>query len=408
MSRPANPAWVIPTWAPNAAYPSSADPWSTTATKVPHPGAASVGFTPKAGVAAQCVNQNFSDAFATDQTAKSYVGSVVDWTGNAPALTFHDEVSIVNRLTMKYSAALRKWLSAGGTDGFERTGDILLWPGVTEIPVPQRDTRECYDFDVDPSGNIVVIPDGIDAVQECNAAGTWALQLAVFGGLAFATGNVVYDAFSGRWIAMSQQNAVAPPTIASTDRVTWAPLTPPALSGSSIPTLGSGSTNLAGNIVVQGFNGTNVQFSHSADGGTTWSAPQTFALGFTQYAAIDRYPKPVWNGSYWLAVAFSSGTASKVFKSTDGITWTNVATFANAQLVCLSAIGELWIAVTSGGEQLVSTDGGATWRWCDRKISTGGPLINLVAANGMRFVVTSGAKIYPGGTAFGSGLAAAT
>lgn len=337
-------------------------------------------------------------------------GASLDWTGQGPALTFHTEVAQVNVYALKYSQALRKWLFCGGIDGFERTSDILLWPGATEIPSPQRCTCEAYDFDVDPAGNIVVVPDGIDAIQECSAAGTWALHTTVHGGTAYASPNVVFDVFSGRWITISKLVGNAPLTYSSTDRATWTQLiAPPAFTASSIATIGSGSTTLAGNLVAQGFTfgGTNVQFSHSVDGGTTWSAPQTFALGFA-LGNPWRYPKPIWNGSYWLAVAFSGGTASKVFKSTDGATWTNVATFANTAICSIAAIGELWLGATPQGEQLVSTDGGTTWKYSDRKISTGGPALGLVVTNGQRFVITSQAKVYPGGTAFGSGLAVAT
>jgi hypothetical protein len=324
---------------------------------------------------------------------------------NAPALSFHTEVAF-GTFTLKYSTALRVWMMASGSDNFQRTPDILTWPGSTEIPAPQQTTHVCYDFDVDAAGNVVVLPDGIDAIQECSSAGVWNVHLAPFGGISADLGNVVYDAFSGRWIATSRDGSNAPVTIGSTDRVTWARITRPAFTGASVATLGSGSTVLAGNIVAQGFNGTNVQFSHSADGGTTWSAPQTFALGFAQDTGVDRYPKPIWNGSYWLACASSSGTASKIFKSTDGITWTNVATFANASVKSIAAIGDLWLGVTHFREMAISTDGGVTWRFGDRKLPT---QPSLVMSNGLRFVITcQGSKLYPGGTAFGNGLAVLT
>ncbi len=410
--RPADPNYLVEDFAPDADYPAGGNSWNGQATKVSPPGASSVGLSPNQGNAAQYHNYLHNRRVVEGNSAKAAIAASLDWTGQAPALSFHTEVTVSNPLAMKYSPTLRKWLACGGTDGFKRTADVLTWPGATEIPAPQRTTHECYDFDVDPSGNIVVVPDGIDAVQECDAAGTWALHLAPFGGLAFATGNVVYDAFSGRWIAMSQEVAVSPPTIGSTDRVTWSTLTTPGLSGGSFPTLGSGSTVLSGNIVVQGFNGTNVQFSHSSDGGTTWSTPQTFALGFTQaLASTQRLPKPVWNGSYWLAVAFSSGTASKVFKSVDGVTWTNVATFANAAITSIACMGDLWLGATVAAEYLVSTDGGVTWKWGDRKLVASpstSTLPSLVMTDGIRFLLASQSKVYPGDTAFGNGLAVAT
>jgi hypothetical protein len=232
MSRPANPAWVIPTWAPNANYGASADPWSATPTKQAHPGAASVGFTPRAAVPAQCVNKLLNDAYGTDQTAKSYIGSVLDWTGQAPALTFHTDVTtgFTALAFVKYSAALRKWLYCGGVDGFSRSQDIAGAAGSTEVVGGAvAVSNESYDFDVDATGNIVIAPDAIDAVQECSAAGTWTRHLAVTGGTSLATPSIVWDAFSGRWIIASVL-AGGMVLISSTDRVTWAALPHPGLT----------------------------------------------------------------------------------------------------------------------------------------------------------------------------------
>ena len=161
-----------------------------------------------------------------------------------------------------------------------------------------------------------------------------------------------------------------------------------------------------GRIVMQGVVGTNVQFSKSDDGGVTWSAPVTIALGFT-WAANQNNPKPVWTGSRWVAIATDRTTKTRVFSSTDGVTWTSV--LLNSAFGNIQCAGELLLMTSTlaNGSMAFSTDGGATWRWSDVVL----PLSDVtiwVAFNGQRFAIFgTSSKVYVG-HAIGSGVSAVT
>ncbi len=139
MSRPANPSYAIPVHAPDTNYPAelgpNANPWAGTATKHVHPGSASVGLTPNTGVAAQVVNKLVYDAYATDSSAKTYAGTIMDYVGQLPALNFPVAVTATLLRQAKYIPGTRKWIGWSLVDDwFVVTSDAFAsWPSSTSI-----------------------------------------------------------------------------------------------------------------------------------------------------------------------------------------------------------------------------------------------------------------------------------
>lgn len=85
--RPAYPAWVIPTFSTDANYPAGANPWSGQPTRVVYPGAAG-GFVPNQPNAAQYFNYLYNQGFGIDQSAQTFLTSMLDFLGQSQALNF--------------------------------------------------------------------------------------------------------------------------------------------------------------------------------------------------------------------------------------------------------------------------------------------------------------------------------
>src|SRR5690349_750660 len=105
--RPKNPSFTIPTWAPNANYDVSGNPWSATPTKVDHPGRYTVGFTPRAGVPAQAFNKLISDMYATDGALKASLNEWANYTGLVTAREwFPFQTSLTNPCQVRFNAGI--------------------------------------------------------------------------------------------------------------------------------------------------------------------------------------------------------------------------------------------------------------------------------------------------------------
>lgn len=299
-----------------------------------------------------------------------------------------------------YSAARREWYLAGVSDMFIRSRDPFHFPATTEISVGAQfgvGGMTTFDFDVAPNGDVVILTDTIDGVQEWNAAGpTWTKHTGTLGNDPDQP-SIRYAVTQGWWVAAYRYAAGPGTAVAtSTDRgATWTNRTMPAgmPAGATVVISSDG----AGVLVMQGFNSTNVYFSRSTDGGVTWSAVVTKALGVAPEKAGDAncYARPVWNGSVWLACASHVGSGAWVWTSPDGLTWTQTAHFTDAtiSLDWYSAIGGVMIAMLTDGTReylAVSTDAGVTWKYGDVAFKVSG------AARPATIVRGSQRFIFPG------------
>lgn len=395
--RPINPAWSVPIWAPDANYPASADPWTTTPCKVDHPGRASVGFTPKSGVGAQCVNKLWNECFTVDQSTKDSLVALYDYLGQLVLLSFQ-RLTIAGSMPtvgpIKYCAATNMWHAS--TD--KRTQDLFSWSttgGGAGVTNPDG------NFDLDTPGNIVTAGSGAtNGVKVAEFDGTaWTTHATAFG-TAYVRPDVVYDPVSTNWIVAGKKNGVLALQVhTSTDRATWTAQTAP-----TVPDDGNGpnatlATDGLGNIVMQSFKssipsiaGGSVSFSKSTDGGVTWSTADTHVNAFPAGSSNLVFPKPIWTGSVWLAVEFNDagGGGTLVYSSADGLTFSLVATLTSV-ITSIAAHGSLIAGITLAGKVVFSIDSGVTWRQTSIPVLSGG---KTIAAVDGRLVVPSTSYLY--------------
>ena len=390
MTRPANPSYVIPIHAPDTNYPAGSDNWSGTPTKQTHPGSASVGLTPSTGVPAQVLNRLFFDAYKADGDAKDFITSLLAWTGQMAAQNLQT-VAVTSPELARYKNGIWYFASSNTNDVFVRSSYFADIPAfaATEITGGNTTSQKCADFDVDDSGRIVAIDDGAASYKHYNGS-SWAKVTTGFHNT--AKGCIVWEAVSGRWCAVGPNTATSNPQIVtSTNRTTWFAATLPTGLPGTVAGISVGS-NGTGRIVAAFFTSTGVRFSKSDDGGQTWSAATSeFTTTFTPAASAgDHWPKPIWNGSYWLLGASSaagSGSDGKVYKSTDGITWSLVATHANDGVRYMACLGNLWMGLVDNLRLAMSVDG-ASWKVLPLKVSN----CATIHAGGGRFLLVGSAS----------------
>ena len=244
---------------------------------------------------------------------------------------------------------------------------------------------------VDAAGNMVVTT-ATSVVYEYNfATVTWTYQSAAFS-MAPAVGDayaVVHD--GTRWVAYTTDVANRQ-LRSSTDRATWTNRTT-TIASSAIYTMSKArlATNGAGRVVscaVIGSTGA-TEFLASTDGfatlvGGTYSS---LAHGFTSLLAQSL----TYNAASGLFIfTCASSSATKVYTSTDGLSWTLVTTLATGRIQRIVTLGELWLAfVGVGSAQLaLSVDRGVTWRtvgwWPDAF-----PTPTALASSGDQFLMTT-------------------
>ncbi len=376
MSRKADPSWTIPTWAPDTNYGVSADPWSATPTKVTHPGAASVGITPKTAVPAQVINKLLADAYSTDSSAKTSIQGLYDLVGQSNALNWYPGVTATSVADVFWNAALEMWVYAGGTDVVKYSGDGgLTWSSSSEVAGVAA-THLCYTGAADPSGNMVVLTDST-SLYDCTA-GTWANRSGVLFTAPTSAENtqVLYEPVSGTWCAHWINSGLKMAT--STNRSVWTSRLGSTNMGS---VCGMAVNPTTGRILaVSSSSSTSVYVSKSDNGGVAWADLTTLTADFTTAALgpVNVYFEEG-TSTWWICIGLSSSLAGNIWKSTDeGATWTKVLNATDFSPGSIIADGPLLIVrtkktlSTSHPYKIVySVDSGATWRYSDAGTSQG-------------------------------------
>lgn len=367
-------------WAEDDNYPAGADPWSGTPTKTePSQEYKDIGFTPEDPASAQKLN-HLLHVFA--KTNNALAGS--------PALSFSGyPISTPDVRIAKWDPYLETWYGTGGAaDVFRRTQDIWTWPASSESFAGEESLVNCLDFDFDDDGRILLALEGTaDSFQFYDTV-NWDFRVGFLGGgtrTDFTT-STCWDSFSDRWLQMWDSTGAALFRSDDNTAAVWSSLTPP--TGLPSGARYSLSTDRNGVIVMQAFQGTNTYFSRSINGGVTWSSLLTKALGFTSTITVA-ISKPIWNGRYFLAWASGSTGSTKVYRSPDGLAWTEIASFVGTlRILSIAALGDVWLAAVdnaSGWNFVISFDGGFKWHGTDLRPFTA----HTVASNGVRFLMTN-------------------
>lgn len=369
MSRPRNPSFVVPSFAPNTNYPAGANSWNSNPTKVLPPGATSVGFTPGQGNAAQYYNYLFNAAYATDDAAKAAIDATLNYVGQGPALniTLGPTVALMHAA---WNPIRRSWLgAANGSKSVRESTNYGQTFSATNLIGALGGASFTRRICVNDIGEAVVTCANTD-VYHCDASGTWAYQTPALGQAPDAS-NSYELAFDGtRWIAYISYGS-GRQYMSSTNRTSWTARTIVSSGGSAHNLLGRVAANkTTGRTVsaclMSGFGGTVAGTSEvlaTLDGGATWQNGGTYATishGFTANQVQDLHFNAA-SGLFYFIVG-NTAAGSKVYTSSDGISWTLVCTLASTCLRRITSVGELLLADASGTSLAYSIDRGATWR----------------------------------------------
>lgn len=286
-----------------------------------------------------------------------------------PSMNFHSKVAGTLATVAKFDPTHRTWfgVGTGGDDRLVSTVDPMSWPGVTELSGANLKAAIAYDLAINAVGDLLAASNEFDTFWHRTAAG------------------VITSAVGTLKVMVSTT-----PLTSFADAAT-----PPAGMPNGDVTIASNGTTL----LMVATSGTNLYTSTSTDG-NTWSAPVVTALGFTpSYGpAGTRRPSPAWNvdTSKWiLTVPDVTNGTTRIYTSNAMGTWTLAATLTTVAVSYIAAIGKIVCGVSRDGEIVGSEDGGASWRWADRHLSTA--TINSLAASAGRFLISQGTNgdLYP-------------
>jgi hypothetical protein len=394
VTRPANPTWTTPSFAPDVNYPAGANPWNGNPTKVVWSGAASVGFTPKSGVPAQAVNYYLNQFADRDSQAKAYLQTLLDYFGQITAMNFRPlrlpASSGIWRSDCLHSAVWdpvtqRFYVATGGNGALapkclavsghgSAASDATSTVHCMQVVGPTTSVSGADYFealDVDTVGNVV-------AVCKVRQGATWGPNLSttvidVSGvGLAHDHQWVCHNPVSSKWVAVYKISSSAGHFRTSTDRTTWTTPTETGLSYPSAETLLTGAIKKSsGRIVVITMNPstTAIKVRTTDDDGATITNRADLTTAITTPDALQLIYNAA-NDTFFLLVAtgITGGNQSEIWKSTDGgATWTKIKTFTSVVLRSIAANGPLMFAQTrlvstTEAGTLISTDSGVTWK----------------------------------------------
>lgn len=383
------------------------------------PTAFPVDFTiPDDGVAPTAAAHNVAHEALGDRTA--FLKREVDRAAHATHLTFLPKYVGTGGLCMvkqRYEPiSKRRSFYAISTTAFDVLqctfyGEHRVWPdgttGSSLIPAPARfGVQPISDFEVDALGNVVAIPFGFDGLQVYDVGTTTWTKYSGLLGIDYEKWSISYDPGIATWcIAGSSPVGPTAGVWTSTNRTTWTPRTMPAgIPGGSFPTLAYAD----GVTIMQAFSGTNVYVARSTNGGVTWSAAQSFPLGFSVGTIGFHWPRPVKTRNAWLACVSNGVPAvnqpSVLLRSLDnGATWSVARTFTTVGMRNLAAIDRVAVAMVGPNQLAASLDDGTTWHWVDGNFDEGAPIAPRgVWAGDSRFIVAGGGSIHAS-VGFGSG-----
>lgn len=374
MSRPKNPSYGTLVWSPNANYPVSADPWSATPTKTAHPGAPSVGVTPRAGFAAQCYNFNTNALGVSDADAKSSIDQWATFAGQVQALNFRQPGLAQSFVHAAWNPVQRAWYGIETTTICKSSFSAgYTWGSNVITGADTLHRIACSN-----AGTIVIttaVTSG--AIHEFNGTAWTRRTASVFGGGSFlgivGKVQIVYDEANALWWMGGLNTSPASIVCAtSVDRTTW--------TSRGVPTSGTESSLEvaygAGRLVMIGRMSTSL--SHvwtSTNGGVSWTAQADIAHGFAA-GTVDQIAYSATEGLFMAVFGNVSTPACKVYTSPDGVSWTARAASVVKCISKLSSIGAMWVAHMSNQEVAFSLDSGATWKGSGMILDTPSALVS--------------------------------
>lgn len=421
MSRPAAPAYVIPTFGATVNYPAGADPWAGTATKVA-PGTAY--FVPNSPSAAQYFNYTYRQAFDTDQSAKDYSTTLLNWLGQSQGFTFttlYVDPAGATKVSRKpiYNSKFNFWVTSsidsGGAkkvyksyDGGTTWPTALAWaPGTPTLDIVWAINPAFVMAGIEGGGG------GGEVFSVLDAGATTVAHSSTS-----TTTNGEYTQID--WFAPASKFLVVG---GKSTNVTVVLACDPA-GASSV-------TNLSASVPAalqtfyrwcQATNGTifvaipqelaGVQYMTTTNG-TTFTRSTNLPLLTGEAVACLTYGAA--DGIFMAGVTFVSSGQIRFLTSTNGTTWGSppaggAITEPNIAVKDIVATGTLWTALvyrdvglpTERLTTMTSTDKGATWRWTDACVleAANGPYYGI-ATDGQRIIASSGKRLLVGTFAAG-------
>lgn len=388
--RPADPSYTVEAFAPDANYPAGAETWSSNPCKVAPPGAASVGFTPGQGNAAQYHNYLHNRRYAENANAKSAIAAVLTFVGQAPAMHFPTRTSGPAAATQNgafYDKATAKWYVLANTANVWSSVDAGASWG-QETGVSGLGSEHTQRGDADTSGNVVVTTDTRYVFALNASTSTWT-KVDVAGAVITRIGHVAWTpANGGRWVHSIADLGWR----TSTDRATWTAATTAPTGTWTAAVMGVAANKTSGRVVAMGIGTAGfLKVAYTDDGGVNWTtlADLTSTIASPSIASLSHNAD---EGAWYFTVGETSGAHScEVWRSTDdGATWTKMATLANYCVRRIAGFGALLVGVASSSSRndvVYSLDGGATWQ--KSGIWAGGSLVGVYAGGGRPMILTS-------------------
>lgn len=364
MTRPVKPNYSIPVWAPNANYPVTADPWSATPTKTVHPGAASVGMTPKTGVAAQVINKLINDAYTTDGLVQVPVYALFDYLGQSTALNFDQQVTTPATFAGAcFEPATRAWLFTATAGKLYASFSNGYFFGANLISAVAAGTENLRFIDVDGAGAVIAACNTASIFKRPTSAGAWA---KVATGATWSTDvpGIVYDPVHALWCWLGVDSGAGNATQVYTSTAASAGAAWTNRSGSlarvAFAPSRIGVNKITGRISVIMLSGATAKNSTSDDGGITWTARADFTVADAAYTEAEIFHNP--DTGKWMYIAGKTGSCD-VWKSDDAITWTRAVTLTTVQILRAAPDGFLCAGVTAVGDIVYTVDHGVTWKY---------------------------------------------
>lgn len=428
MSRPLAPSYVVPGWSTNTNYAAGADPWAGTATKVAPPSTA-IGFTPKTGAAAQWFNYELNQAFVTDGSAKTYLTTLKDavWDdfGAAHTMSFQGTLGLLHVRPLVHDRASNVWYKSSTISATEKPS-VSYNGGVTWLdlawPTGPGPASNSPVMGSNPAGLTVALDSGSDQGYYISSVGgsprtfTRVTAGSVPG---TATWNKITWLASGTggglFVAVGIGSSPAgSKMVTGAGNVNWSLGTgaiPGALAG--VPTasrwLQAASPTL---FVAIPMTTAGVNYMTSADA-------FTFTLRTSLPVLAGEQPRSLMydavSGQFVCCLAFLSSGQLRWIASSDGLTWAQVGTLGEPNMVAygIAAAQGVWMqmiarAVGTAAERVTaiySADKGTTWRICDVWFDLAGgggtPEFVDVATDGHHFIASASEGLFVGTQSIG-------